>query len=337
MAYDFVPFDYDRLSEVLDLERTLWSQDAEANAAYFAWKYEQNPFLDRLHMYLALAGDEVVGVRGFHGTAWRVDENGSTVVTPTGGDTVVVPEHRNRFLFEKINSYSLSQLEREGVKMVCNFSGGPVTYLRSLRAGWRTLGAYLPLARDRTQGDGVRSHADAGGVEVEEAPRSDAMVDLVEHLEDPSAIRLNKDRAFFEWRFRNPLSRYVFLYADEGGALSGYMVLQRRLLKRARGMRIVDWEAADDQTFGRLLSAAISEVDTERLTIWSATLPPAAQARFEAAGFRAVDDTKGSRHYRPGPLVAAIGSDPSEPWRLGSHAITDLQNWRLRLACSDSF
>ena len=162
------------------------------------------------------------------------------------------------------------------------------------------------------------------------------MADLVLSCEDPDSIRLEKNRTFFEWRYQNPLSRYYFLYAGSD-QLEGYLVLQERLLKRQHGMRIVDWEATDAATFDRLLSAAITEIDSKRLTIWSATLPSEIQATLLGAGFEPMDDTGGSRRYRPGPLVAAIGDDASrETWRLGDHALTDLANWRLRMVCSDS-
>ena len=120
--------------------------------------------------------------------------------------------------------------------------------------------------------------------------------------------------------------------------MEGYLVLQERLLKRQHGMRIVDWEAVDPPMFERLLGAAIKEIGSERLTIWSATLPSAVQSILRRAGFEPVDDTRGSRRYRPGPLVAAIGDDASRgTWRLGGHALTDLANWRLRMVCSDSW
>ena len=102
-------------------------------------------------------------------------------------------------------------------------------------------------------------------------------------------------------------------------------------------MRIVDWEAVDPPMLELLLSAAITEIASERLTIWSATLPSAVQAILSRAGFEPVDDTRGSRRYRPSPLVATIGSDASrETWQLGDHVLTDLANWQLRMVCSDS-
>ncbi len=342
MDYRLARFTLDRLPEVLELERALWTQDEDANAAYFAWKYEQNPVLPEPHLFLALSGDRVIGVRGFHGTAWSMGEGGPPVVTPTGGDTVVAPEHRGRRVFERINQYALSELGSEGFRMVCNFSAGPATFLLSLRGGWRAVGPYAPLVRESVSPRRPQFEPAGVAVRLESEPRAGPMADLVERAPQEAAgrsIGLHRDRRFFEWRFKNPISRYHFLYAEGGadGGLRGYLVLQERVLKPQRGMRIVDWEATDADTFSALLAAAIHSVETERLTLWSATLPAWVRTVMTEAGFEPHDDTRGSRHYRPGPLVAALGPAADLPnWELGGLDPTDMGNWSLRMACSDS-
>ena len=106
MAYELVPYDVQHLPEILSLERALWSQDSGANAAYFEWKYRQNPYVDRPHLYVVLHRGTVIGVRGFYGTAWSLGTEPTPFVTPTGGDTVVAPQHRSRGLFEKLDRFA---------------------------------------------------------------------------------------------------------------------------------------------------------------------------------------------------------------------------------------
>ena len=60
---------------------------------------------------------------------------------------------------------------------------------------------------------------------LEAGPRPTPMADLVRRCEDPHSIRLERSRSFFEWRYRNPLSHYHFLYA-ESDPLEGYLVLR---------------------------------------------------------------------------------------------------------------
>src|SRR5687767_6339979 len=52
---------------VAKLQTRLWSSDTALNTRYLEWKYERNPYVREPLIYLALAGDEVVGMRGFHG------------------------------------------------------------------------------------------------------------------------------------------------------------------------------------------------------------------------------------------------------------------------------
>ena len=177
--YRLTVYDPDRLQEILHLQRALWSQDEGANTDYFTWKYEKNPFLRRPRIFMALAGDEVVGVRGFHGTAWRFDGEGSYAITPTAGDTVIAPDHRSKWLFEKMNHFALAGLAAEGFSVVANFSAAPVAYLRSLRSGWRAVGSYAPWARDRVAGDGRGPPSTAGSVTLKSGPRPTPMADLV--------------------------------------------------------------------------------------------------------------------------------------------------------------
>ena len=123
-----------------------------------------------------------------------------------------------------MNQFALAVLAAEGVSVVANFSAAPITYLRSLRSGWRAVGSYAPWARDRVAGDGRRPPSTAGSVMLEAGPRPTPMADLVRRCEDPHSIRLERSRSFFEWRYRNPLSHYHFLYA-ESDPLEGYLVL----------------------------------------------------------------------------------------------------------------
>lgn len=332
VSYHFCSYETARLPEILCLESALWSSDPAVNSTYFHWKYEQNPLVKEAHLYLALHRDRVVGVRGFHGTA-LIAGRARRFVAPTGGDSVIVPRHQGRGLFERLNRFALARLAAEGFRIACNFSAGHATYLRSWRSGWQTVGVYCPWQRER------RGHPRPGPpeqrVDIEAEPRPAAMAALARERENPDTVRLWRSASFLKWRYRNPLSRYHFLYIG-GDPLEGYMVLQERLMKPKRGMRIVDWECREAGAFELLLRAAISRVDPECLMIWSATLPGDIQACLTRNGFQPVDDTRGSRYYRPGPLLFVLG-DGSDPQAELPHGLCNPAAWRLHMICSDNF
>ena len=117
------------------------------NAAYLEWKYQDCPYQQPPLIYLALQGGEVVGMRGIHGARWYAGEDAATEDVGCAGDMVVVPAHQNRGLFRQINDAAMRDLAVRGHRLVFNFSAAPVTFLRSLRAGWRLAGGYRTVAR----------------------------------------------------------------------------------------------------------------------------------------------------------------------------------------------
>jgi hypothetical protein len=210
-----------------------------------------------------------------------------------------------------------------------------VTYLLSIRSGWRGVGPYDLLVRDRVAGRSCGEDSFDSKVEVSDRPRPGEMAALVGECDSPNLIRPHRDATFFDWRYRNPLSRYRFLFSGNG-RLDGFMVLQKRLFRERPGMRIVDWQCRDPRTFSLLLEAAIARIDTERLSIWSATLPGDIRALLESAGFRPAGEASGPGGQYSGPLVLMLGDAADQPrWRLGASCLTELPAWELRMICSD--
>ena len=63
----------DRL-QIVRLQRHLWSRDLAVNSEHLRWKYEQNPYVARPLIYMAVHEGEVVGMRGVYGARWQVGE-----------------------------------------------------------------------------------------------------------------------------------------------------------------------------------------------------------------------------------------------------------------------
>jgi hypothetical protein len=66
MPYDIVPYEPELEPEIVHF--------CGAHAAYFRWKYAENPFLDQTILQLAVSGGRVVAMRGMFGAVWQVDE-----------------------------------------------------------------------------------------------------------------------------------------------------------------------------------------------------------------------------------------------------------------------
>ena len=345
-AYDIVLYQPRYQEQVVQLQTGLWSPDVAINAAYLEWKYQDCPYQQPPLIYLALQGGEVVGMRGIHGARWCAGEDAIPEDVGCAGDMVVVPAHQNRGLFRQINDAAMRDLAVRGYRFVFNFSAAPVTFLRSLRAGWRLAGGYRTVARP--PGALAAAHTDRlRRVEQMIADESDArpaeMADLNRRLDRDDGlgashrIRHVCEEAYIAWRYANPLSSYVFLYAG-GAELDGYIVLQQSRGAQSGRINILEWVALRPETLMDLLVVAIARIQPRVIATWSATLSEPQLECLAATSFRHFDEGQGVNHYQPGILVREVGGAAAgHTWVLQGTPLLDISRWDLRMAYSDGF
>lgn len=145
MSREIVSYEPRFREGVIELQRHFWSSDAAANRAYFAWKYEQNPYFTRPLLYLALDGQCVVGMRGLYGTKWRNGSSQTDLVLPATADSFVLPEFREDGSYQKLTKHLIEDLSSQGFPYVLNFSPSNVNLVNSLMMGWRKIGSFQPL------------------------------------------------------------------------------------------------------------------------------------------------------------------------------------------------
>lgn len=391
MKYELVSYQPGFRDRVLELQTQLWSPDVALNAAYLAWKYDQNPYLKSPLIRLAVRGKQVVGMMGMYGAAWQVGQPSSGFFGPCAGDLVVAPGHRNRGLAAEIIERTTEDLAESGYEYAFATSASSASQRLFGSLGWRSVGPFevarwrlppstfrtrvracvrrLPLLARSARGvkrlvsglasprstvgrnpfgaldrNGARARGRTSGqVSLEQTPRPAAMARLVERLGSDGRIRQVRDEAYFAWRFRNPLSRYRFLFSSDA-RLQGYLVLQTALHGADVGVYIVDWEAAEAQVRDDLLRAAIGWGRFAELTIWPATLPADAKILIGEAGFT-VSPTdshgrvEGPEAFRPTILVKRLPNRPSEAadWVIERRRPAALDDWDLRMIYSDAF
>ena len=361
---------------MIRLQRDLWCPDLAANSAYLAWKYEQNPYTDGPRSYLALDGDEVVGMRGLFGVRWEVGVQPAILPCIAAGDVVVARAHRRRGLFRRLTEAALEDLGGAGYRYAINTSARPVTFLGMRDMGWRvsapveiwrrdTLRARaggplrravhrVPLAR-RYVGRGTLpflpatdspfAALDAAGarprgaqpIAIERAPRPEAMTALIARIGHDGRLRHVRDGAYFAWRYRDPLRRYRFLFWDEGG-VEGYLVLQAFGDTRRPEVSIVDWEATGAAAREGLLRAVLEAGRFDSIWIWTVGLPPDQKALLRACGFRPEMDGEAARHQGwPGLLLMPLAAPEAEDLAAGERPLLDPASWDLRMIYSDRY
>jgi GNAT superfamily N-acetyltransferase len=375
MPYDIVPYEPELDPEIVRLQRHFY-RDSARSAAYFRWKYAENPFLDQTILQLAVSGGRVVAMRGMFGAVWQVDEPSTRHLLPCADDFVVDPEHRNHGVARLVLEAAAAEGARRDFRFALSLSAGPVTFVNSLATGWRAVGSYRTVRRVRPSGgptrwmrhvagrwlrwprlrgalDRVRSslpRASRGPfhrldraprrdapISLSRLPRPDDMAALIERLPWDGRIRHLRDSAYLAWRFRNPMREYRFVFWDDGG-LQGYLVLQRSLSDGSDPglVAIADWEAADEHVAAALLRAALDRGGFTRVQAWSAGIASARQAVVKAHGFVAAEE-RGVRARSSGLLVRRLGfADRDERWSLGSRDLLRIDDWDLRMLYSMS-
>lgn len=169
-----------------------------------------------------------------------------------------------------------------------------------------------------------RGHS--GAIVSRTTPLPAEMALLANRLPADGRFRQVRDQTYFEWRFRNPLRSYRFLFAG-GDRLEGYLVLQRAL-DRADRVSIVDWEAERGSVLEALLTAAIDDGRFPVLSAWRLGASPAVGRLLDRHGFSPAARSKCV-------LVRAVRSaDLEERWMLAGRPLDDASQWDLRLIYS---
>lgn len=356
--YTFTRYSNEDRNEVLRLQRRLWGHNAAANSDYFCWKYESTPYLGPPLIYLAWHQNQLVGMRGFWRGEWRQGQTGPELPILSAGDTVVRLDHESRGLFRRIMEFAVDDLKREGYRCIVNFSAGPVTFLQSIRSGWKSIQAYESVRSEATRVwklvdwaqsrlrssslvrwpnsgrllfsamESAVSRSLGGGLTISRTPRASEMERI--GIRSPSDTRISHatDIRYLDWRFRNPLSCYRFLYWDDG-ELRGFLVLQRPRSGRIRQLNILDWQGDTRETKRALLNAALKLAGPSRVTTWTVGMTDINKQLLREAGFAPFDESSGVKRYRPSLLVRPI--DGAE------HNMVNPESWDIRMLFSDAF
>ena len=355
-SYEIVPYEEQHRDEVLRLRSEFWAIDSRWNAAHFRWQQEENPCFDHHMIHLAFFEGKMVGMRVLQAAEWQAGSPPHRFRAPMFVGTYIDPDHRLRGLFGQLTKSIEAHLAEMGIHWALNTSPAPATLVASIAEGGRSIGALDSFVRDpsimgRQFHHRVRRNLArmAGrlwpaprGVQISDEARAREMADLArEQTAEDGRIRRVRDEAFFRWRFRDPSSRYRFVYVEREGDLVGFAVLHRRAPpSKERAFNLVDWGVGRDFTWKELLVIVVDYAERiqQDLCTWAGTHPAGAGVGLEELGFK--------YHKKPGPLarsrptvvVREIGSDdPSASWTVEGQRVDDVSGWDLRMTDSDIF
>lgn len=267
MNIEIVPFDPSLKDELVEFRRRTYETGFPESRDYLEWKYELNPYIQGPLYYIARVDGRIVGMRGIYGTCWEHDRARHATVMPCADDWAVDPQYRNRGVASMIMREAVEDLSRRGFEYVLNTSGGRITVIASLSAGWRSATALEPVVkrsrnqrirhevRKRVRGvrgawrfirstsanvtaskepfrrvdqmEVVRGRLPGSIIVSGSEPRVDAMAGLIARLPYDGRIRHVRGTRYLTWRYRNPIREHRFFYYERDNVLEGYLVLAR--------------------------------------------------------------------------------------------------------------
>ncbi len=373
MSYEVVPYHPGWKDEVAELHAHFWG-DVALSRTYLEWKYERNPYAGESLIYLALNGGKPVGMRGLFGALWEAGSPPQRLFGLHADDLVVAPGHRSRGIPMKIMRAVFDDLRKKGFEYVFSLSAGQVTRLSSLAMGWCNVGPVGELRRvsrrmerlrrlrgslsgmrffwryadgvhGREERDGlsdIRRGKTEGGIRIGprvslwQESRPEDMARLVERIPYDGRIRHVRDRAYFAWRFRNPVHKYWFLFWEEPD-LEGYLVLQKYMAESMDKTvtNIVDWEGTEERIRAGLLKAALRLGHFPDLRIWAATLSGRSKALLADSGFRLEEGESGIDDQQKCILVKPLLEGTPESGRvIANRRWLDIADWDMRMVYS---
>jgi GNAT superfamily N-acetyltransferase len=143
MDYEFMPYQPEMLGQIAALRFEQWLEEPSFVASYLAWKYEQNPYADRMRLYVALSDGKVVATRGAYGGL--LSAGGDLFPVATASDNQVAPVHQGRGLSTRLTRFLLDDMACDGLDYALSMGANRTTQLLSRRSGWERVCAYRPL------------------------------------------------------------------------------------------------------------------------------------------------------------------------------------------------
>jgi GNAT superfamily N-acetyltransferase len=332
--------------------------DGERSEEWFAWKFEENPYVDHVPVLVATNGDELVGARAFF--ALPVDVGGERDVALQPCDTMVHADHRRRGLFTRMTERAIERYRGE-YPFFFNFPNH-LTLQGNLDLGWRIVGERTShyrledpgrVAESRTNRTLVRFGAGLAAPLLRRynrfrdrrAPSADVPVRVdsrppVEELAAlyrravPEGIHAVRDEQFYRWRLDTPHWEYTTYVAEGDGGPAGAVVAGTSTdegPERTKLIDVVPLGAAPDPALVALLERVLSErADTAMFVAPGGAFPDALLAAF---GFHADRSSIFAPVANPTTLVAR---SLTGEWDRHGLSLDDPDDWLLTFAEEDS-
>jgi hypothetical protein len=372
MNHEIIRCDSNYNDQICELEKEIWSPDINVNKSYLQWKYFDNPYTTSPKIYMVLLEGKVLAVRGMYETKWQLGESADGFIALCAGDLVIHREYRNKGIYLELLNFIKNDLYELGYQYLFSFSAGPATLINSLAMGWKSIGRIRTMSKqsyprpvirkligERTLKKLIKNTTAAKvlkrlvnkfdydevfkyhkkippHIRIEKNPIPDEMAALVRKLVRDNKLVLVRDEKFFKWRYKNPLSKYIFLYWYDK-ELKGYLVAQTPLYKDGYmdNFNIVEFEGVNSTIKIDLLKSLIYLLDSRSISVWSDMLNESCRKFLALNGFIKSRSSGSAAEYTPTILVM-MTSGPVNNIEYRGTNLLDKNNWDLKMIYSDA-
>ena len=356
-TYDVRPYEPGDRDEILSLYELVFGETKDPE--WFAWKYEDNPYVDHVPILVATTEGTVVGARPFFALCMSCNHARDVVLQPC--DAMVHPEHRRQGLFTRMTERAIERYQGD-CRYFFNFPNH-----RSLpgnrKLGWRSVSELVFHYRIENPGRVAAARSDRASVQL--ASRLGTVLargyyrlrdalsspppEISIRVEDgipaeqltalyrssvPDGVHVARDERFYGWRFGNPEWRYTTYLAESEAGVEAALTAGTSTGSGLNATRIVDvvpTENTPEDVHGALLDGVLTDQsDTDIFCTREQGLSGTALRDF---GFHRNDTF-------PLSLVATrttqVVRTLTEEWEHHDVDVTDPDNWCLTFAEFDT-
>lgn len=353
--YVIRPYEPGDKAAVLSLYDDVFGGGSEA---WFDWKYEDNPYLPEVPIFVAERDGVLVGARPY--LAFRMHAGNRTAVALQTADTMVSPDHRRQGLFTRMTERSFEYYRDRDPAFTFNIPNA------LSRSGYLDLGCEVvselethyriqdpaTLTAERTDGTVAQSVAAVatpfvrgylrlrGGLASSRAGftvREHATIPVSElasvyerHV--PDRLHAVRDETFYAWRFRNPEWDYRAFTAHRdrepvAGIVTGSQSRGGRTFTRLTDVVPLIGNGDRDAAIEALLAHAVDvHGESDLIATAGRAIPQRIRRRF---GFYGDDSLPFSHIATPTVLITSpLGVGP-DAWSVGGLDIRQPDSWLL--------
>ena len=354
--YEIRSYHPDFKTQIIDLERFLWGEDAKKNKAYFEWKFENSPYSKEIIGAIGLYKGKVISFNGFSILKWFLGDKKKFFYTISSTGVCVHVDHRRKGLHTAMVNFIYQKYKRSKFKVLTRFSGNLASIASGLKAGWvpfakrkylRRYDYWEFVKRKFFKKFNVKSTkiqnilGKYGRIEVTQNVNPIAMANLKEKIPmNKNLIYLCQDLNFLQWRFLNPKIKYIFYYIWNNNRLNGYIVI--KYYNRIGAGKIVDYAYLDVQYFQKILELLITQRHFCLLHILDVNLNEDLVKTLYNFGFHQRDliskliSKKRKINKELYFLLKPLKDEKQENyWYINNLDIRKIENWKLTEICSE--